>query len=415
MRHRKIQPLLGIGAFFCVIGCGDAPRRPAGITTTDSAGIRLTTVAEAVVRTLPEWRLAETPLRTFDAASTGDSAAFASIGPVRWLSDGTIVIADLGANQLQVYDSTGAHRDALGRRGQGPAEFATITSVTAMRADSLAVFDATQRRLTVWSASRGYARQVALRDGGSLESWPSDAWPFHDSLVVVLQLGITPRPPLASGETVRRWPMRAQLALRDTTGRVVTTGPAFDGGYTVLFANGDAHAPFSYHPYAALAGERVVYGSGDRFQIKTLGDAFTTEGEIRAPVLDEPFDRSEATRLYEETVGLLSAFMSEEKARARLALSFNAAIFPERRPSIGRVLSDDAGRLWVERFEPTRLGSQLQVPGNRWTVLAADGRPIARLQLPPRTRREAVCGNRVAVVRWDELDVQSAAIHELQH
>jgi hypothetical protein len=208
--------------------------------------------------------------------------------------------------------------------------------------------------------------------------------------------------------------MRAQLALRDTAGRVIATSPAFEGTYTALFSNGDARAPFSYNPFAALAGERVVYGSGDRFQIKTLGGAFTTDGEIRAPVLDEPFDRTEATRLYEETLALVSARMPAAAARARLALSFDPAMFPEHRPSIGRVLADDEGRLWVERFEPMRLGSELQVPGNRWTVLAADGRPIARLQLPPRTRLEAVRGNRVAVVRWDEFDVQLAAVHALQ-
>ena len=369
---------------------------------------------EEAVRTLPEWRLAETPLHTFDAASTGDSTAFALIGPVRWLSDGTVVIADLGANRLQIYDSTGAYHGALGRRGQGPAEFVTINSVTPMRADSLAVFDAGQRRLGVWSASRGYVRQVGLQDGGSLEAWPADAWPWRDSLVVVLQVGITPRPALGSGETAKRWPMRAQLALRDSAGHVIATSPTFAGGYTALFSNGDARAPFSYNPFAALAGERVVYGSGDRFQLETLGATFARNGEIRAPALDEAFDEAEAARLYDETVVLLSAFMSADAARGRLALSFDPAIFPERRPSIGRVLIDDEGRLWVERFEPMRLGSRLQIPGSRWTVLATDGRPIARLQLPPRTRLEAVRGNRVAVVRWDELDVQSAAVLTIQ-
>jgi hypothetical protein len=371
-------------------------------------------VTEAAVRALPTWRLAEAPVDVLDAASIGDSTAFGLMGPVRWLGDGTLVIADLGANRLQVYDSAGAYRGALGRRGQGPGEFAAITSVTPMGADSLAVFDATQRRLTVWSASRGYLRQVALRDGGSLEAWPADAWPWRDSLVVVLELGITPRPTLASGETVKRWPMRAQLTMRDSAGRVIATSPAFEGTYTALFSGGDARAPFSYNSFAALAGERVVYGSGDRFQIKTLGGAFTTDGEIRAPGLDEPFDRSEAARVYDETLALVSERMPAPAARARLASSFDPAMFPERRPSIGRVLADDEGRLWVERFEPLRLGAQLQVPGNRWTVLSADGRPIARLVLPPRTRLEAVRGNRVAVVRWDDLDVQSAAIHLIQ-
>lgn len=409
-----IQRLLAIGAASLAVACGNASRRDAGITTTDSAGLRITTVTEAAVRQLPEWRLAETPDHVFDAAATGDSTALALVGAVRWLGNGTLVIADLGGLRLHVYDSTGTYRGALGRRGQGPGEFGTITSVTPMRGDTLAVFDATQRRLTVWSASRGFVRQIGLQDGGSLESWPADAWPWRDSLVIVLQLSVTPRPRLASGETAKPWHMRAQLALRDSGGRSIANSATFDGMYTALFSKGDARAPFSHSPFAALAGDRVVFGSGDRFQLTTLGAAFTATGEIRAPALDEPFDRAEATRLYDETLALVSAHMPIAQAQARLALSFDPAIFPKHRPSIGRALADDAGRLWVERFEPTRLGAQLQVPGNRWTVLATDGRPIARLQLPPRTRLEAVRGNRVVVVRWDELDVQSAAVYALQ-
>ena len=414
MRVLAIRRLLVIGGASLVVACGDAHPGDAGLTTVDSAGLRITTVTEAATRQLAEWRPAEGPDQVFDASSAGDSTAFALVGAVRWLQSGALVIADLGGLRLHVYDSTGAHRGVLGRGGQGPGEFGTITSVTPMRGDTLAVFDGRQRRLTVWSASRGFVRQIGLQDGGSLESWPADAWPWRDSLVVVLQLGVTPRPVLAAGEAVKRWPMRAQLALRDTAGRVLATGPRFDGMYTALFSQGDGRAPFSHSPFAALAGERVVYGSGDKFQLVTLGSDFTVAGEIRAPVFEEPFDRGEATRLYDETVALLSARMPAAQAQARLAMSFDPVTFPERRPSIGRVVADDEGRLWVERFEPTRLGSLLQVPGNRWTVLAADGRPIARLRLPPRTRLEAVRGDRIAVVRWDELDVQSAAVYELQ-
>jgi hypothetical protein len=414
MRVLETQRLLILGAAAFAVACSNTPRGDAGATTTDSAGIRITTVSEAAVRSLPEWRLAEPPENVFDAATTGDSTAFALIGSVRWLGNGAVVVTDLGGTRLHVYDSTGAYRGALGRRGQGPGEFRTITSVTPMRADSFAVFDATQRRLTVWSAARGYVRQVGLQDGGSLESWPSDAWPWRDSLIVVLQLSITPQPQLSSGETVKRWPMRARLALRDTSGQVIASSSTFDGTYTALFSKGDAHAPFSYKAFAALAGDRVVIGSGDKFQLTTLGPAFGAASEIRAPTLDEPFDRAEAKRVYDEAVSHVSRFMSVARAKERLALSFDPAMFPERRPSIGRVLADDAGRLWVERFEPMRLGAELQTPGSRWTVLAPEGRPIARLQLPPHTRLEAVRGNRVAVVRWDELDVQSAAVYLVQ-
>ena len=413
-RRQRHCSCLAVAGAHLVLACSSAAPRDAGVTTTDSAGIRITTVADAAVKALPTWHLAETTDHVFDAASVGDSTAFALVGPVQWLGNGALVVADLRALRLHVFDSTGAYHGALGRRGKGPGEFSAITSVTPMRGDTLAVFDATQRRLTIWSAARGLVRQVGLQEAGSLSSQPWGAWPWQDSLVVVLQVSLTPRPTLTAGEATKPWPTRAQLSLKDSTGRLIAAGPIFDGWYTAVFSNGDAHAPFSHKAFAAVAHDRVVYGTGDRFQINSLGSPFTATDEVRVPAFDEPFDRSEATRVLEESVVSLSAYMPADAARERLALSFDPAMFPERRPSIGRVLSDDQRRLWVERFEPMRPGAELQVPGSRWTVLAADGRPIARLQLPPRTRLEAVRGDRVAVVQWDELDVQSAAIHALQ-
>lgn len=177
---------------------------------------------------------------------------------------------------------------------------------------------------------------------------------------------------------------------------------------------------------ADLSGARLhVFDSTGAYQ-KSLGGRGQGPGELgsiasitpmRGDTLAVSKSNSIASRRHDCTTKPSLSFserMPAARAQSRLAMSFDPVTFPERRPSIGRVLTDDEGRLWVERFEPTRLGAQLQVPGNWWTVLAVDGRPIARLQLPPRTRLEAVRGDRVAVVQWDELDVQSAAIHELQ-
>ncbi len=46
-------------------------------------------------------------------------------------------------------------------------------------------------------------------------------------------------------------------------------------------------------------------------------------------------------------------------------------------------------------------------------MLAPDGKPIARLLLPPNTRLEGIRGDRVAVVQRDSLDIQTVAIYSL--
>ncbi len=198
-------------------------------------------------------------MRVLTGASTGDSTALALIGPVRWLSDGNLVAADLGATRLAVIDADGRYLRALGRDGAGLGEMRSIVSVSSMSGDTIATYDASLRRLSFWHVNAGFVRQVGPLDGGSLEAWPADAWPWQDSLLVVLQLATTPRPTLTTGEVVRRWPMQAQLTLRDRSGRILHTSSPFNGMYTGADATGDARLPFSNQPFVALASDRIYW------------------------------------------------------------------------------------------------------------------------------------------------------------
>jgi hypothetical protein len=94
-------------------------------------------------------------------------------------------------------------------------------------------------------------------------------------------------------------------------------------------------------------------------------------------------------------------------------MSFAPEILPKLRPAISRVFVAPDANLWVERFEATRLGSPVQKAGERWTVLTADGEPVARLTIPTGSRLEDVRGTRVVLVLRDSLDVQTVAVREL--
>ncbi len=109
----------------------------------------------------------------------------------------------------------------------------------------------------------------------------------------------------------------------------------------------------------------------------------------------------------------LPAGYPPERARARIDPGFAAGTLPAHRPAIGRLLVAPDGRLWAERFEATHPSSPLPPSSDRWTVLEPDGRPVARLRLPPGARLESVRGDRVAVVLRDELDVQRVAVYRI--
>lgn len=377
----------------------------------DSAGVRIVSIT-AAPSSVAEWRLSPTSLLTLTGAETGDSSAFANVGPVRLLSDGRIVVTDMAAHRLVVFDASGRYLRSLGREGSGPGEFRYVTSLTTLPGDSLATFDGRLRRLSIWHPDRGFVRAMSI-GGGSDESWPDDAWLWRDSLIVVRQLSITPLESVGPGSGVRRWPMRARLTLHDVSGRLLETSPEFEAMYSGLHATGDTRLPFSNRPFTALASDRVYFGSGSRFTLSYLDANFDWIGDLRWPRQHEALTPEEVRQVRAEAEALAATRMPLERARARLATSFAPEILPKERPSIGRVLLALDGNLWIERFEAVRLGSALQKAGDRWTVLASDGRPLARLALPANSRLEAVLESRAVLVLRDSLDLQTVAVREL--
>jgi hypothetical protein len=394
------------------VGCEQPAVSADATQRVDSAGVQLTTIVRAP-DSLPAWRLSPNASRILTGTSIGDSTALSLIGQVRWLADGGLIVADPGALRLLLFDSAGTFVRALGRSGAGPGELRNIVSVEITPGDSISTYDAALRRLTIWHPRAGFTRLVALGDDGSLESWPADAWRWSDSQHVVLRLSTTPRPELSAGATVTRWPMRAQLSMHDREGRVLHTSPAFDAMYTGVIANGDTRLPFSNQPFVAPTRDRIYFGSGAEFVLRYLTPSLALNGELRWPLREEPLSPTEVTRVRDDAMARLAQRAPLDPARSYFAREFAPEILPKNRPAIARVFIDDEARIWVERFEPVRLGSAEQAMADQWTVLHADGTPIATLQLPANTRLESVRRNRAAVVQRDSLDVQSLAVYEI--
>jgi hypothetical protein len=401
---------MAFAAGLTTAACGQNELPAPQLETADSSGIRITTIT-AAPDSVSVWTLEAEPRRVLTGAETGDEAAFAFVGPVKFLSNGGLVVGDVASGRLIIYDAQGVFKRFLGRRGEGPGEIRRLESITVKPGDTLATFDPGVRRLSFWRPDSGFLRSVNLADGGSLESWPADAWPWHDSLIVVFQQAITPQDSVPPGAGVRRWPMRAHLTLRDSTGTVLHTSPSFNAMYTGLLPRGDTRLPFSNRPFVALTSDRIYFGSGDSFELSYLDQDFRTMGIVRWTARQERLTSSEVDSVRADAIATLSRRPLPPNP---FATNFASEILPQHRPSIGRVFVDRERHIWIERFEATRLGLAAQKPGNQWSILRDDGLPIAILRLPSQTRLEDVRGDEVVVVRRDSLDVQSIAVYRLR-
>ncbi len=129
--------------------CSDGAAAPDSIViVTDSAGVRITTLPFDGFSAAPV-QIASEPRFRVGWEEQGPLLDFVTFG--RILNDGTIVVADLGPNQLLFVSPTGEIRQSFGRDGEGPGEFEGVGGIVQLPSDSLAVWDPGQSRLTVLS------------------------------------------------------------------------------------------------------------------------------------------------------------------------------------------------------------------------------------------------------------------------
>lgn len=79
---------------------------------------------------------------------------FTSIRGVRELSDGRVIVADGGEYRLLVLDWGARTHRAIGRVGDGPGEFRSLSVLIALTGDSTMVVDGTARRLLLLERDR---------------------------------------------------------------------------------------------------------------------------------------------------------------------------------------------------------------------------------------------------------------------
>jgi hypothetical protein len=133
----KREPGLLLIVLSFAVGCG-AGERPQAHTSRDSAGVTIVENRRGAWGRRDSWRLSQTPLLDIGVCE-GDPSyeLFDAHSSVR-LTDGTIVVANGGTQELRWYDATGTFVRSVGRSGGGPGEFTSLDDIALLGGDSVA-------------------------------------------------------------------------------------------------------------------------------------------------------------------------------------------------------------------------------------------------------------------------------------
>jgi len=107
----------------------------------------------------------------------GDSSyVFGNVVSVGHLSSGNVLVADPMARQILEYSSDGDFVRRIGRGGEGPGEFPTLSRIYVTAGDSILTLDGINRRVSVFDSVGHFVHQIDAVDLSHDSTFAMDVW-----------------------------------------------------------------------------------------------------------------------------------------------------------------------------------------------------------------------------------------------
>ncbi|MBW3551996.1 MAG: hypothetical protein KY466_00725 [Gemmatimonadetes bacterium] len=374
-------------------GCGGGG--PDVGTVRDSAGVTIVEHAPEAVERVERWTAGPEPLLDI-GVTEGDAAyQFFRLQDALWLGDGRVVVLDAGARQLRLFDPAGSFLTAHGREGEGPGEYRDPRAIWRAPGDSLAVYDARNRRVTVLSDRLAFGRSV-----------PFHARIYNEEPAGALEDGrlvVTARSGRAEGgiAPISLWLVGAREPGADSVAR-------FPGNET----DGRAWPIYGWRTVASAGEDRIYVGTSREHEVEEHGLVDGGGLALRRLIRWSGPDRTVSEEDREAYFrGYAERTRTPPEGEAALRQALADVPVAEEKPAYVDLMVDAAGNLWVMDYDfPWRA-----IPEQtRWTVFGPHGGMLARATLPARFRPYEIGEDRVLGQRFDGDGVQHVTVLELR-
>lgn len=338
----------------------------------DSAGIRIVENARPPQGSRLGWRVDSAPSVTIGELEGEDPYMLHEVRDAITLSDGRIVVANRGSQELRVFNAQGVHVATWGGEGEGPGEFNSLVAVADWQGDSLIAWYSQGDRLSVFDLNGNFGRTMIPGDlrnraeeaspgGAILASGPGDG-------EFTLQVGLT------------RDERRHEVL--DAEGKPVASLGIHPGSEYHVSASGDVYRmmtiPFARSIHTAAWAGRFVVAPTDHYEVRAHDPAGTLALIVRRehPLIVPTSAHMEA---YIDRRGARAPPGKQAERRRRLREMYAEVPMPEAFPAFDRVVSDALGHLWVQEYN---------LPGEErarplWTVFDPDGHILGLVETPP--------------------------------
>lgn len=416
-------PLFTIFLFIIVAlnGCaGDSGE--SSVAVRDSAGIRIVENQTGSIEAAGSWTLLDDPVVEIGGGIDPATPLF-HVTDIAPLDDVRVAVAMNTPPQVHVFDEDGGHAATLGGEGAGPGEFTSVASVVPLTGDSIAVWDADRRRISIFDSSGRFVRELDVSDVAPPSARAAPSTEFASGFTHLLASGNEAFIIFSEGALE---PDAAPGIGRPTlpSVRISTTGDALVAFEPIpgmeMFHGGRAGTlplPFGARTSAATSAAMLVVGTGELTQFRVFGP----DGKLLRIVRWPDHERTMGGEWLDEWTAMVEAAPSpiqelvEEMPRR------------ERFPAYEYIVTSDEGDVVVGEYAgpigiwplrradegPEALRPVRRPRARRWLVFDSDGVLTTTLRTPEGFVIAAIREGRVWGIFTDTLDIESVRAYPI--
>ncbi len=372
----------------------------------DSGGIRIVMNAKPTWTSAQQLRLSTAPTLVIGEGSD-EAQLLTRVRGAFYLSDGRIVVADGGSNELRIFDGTGQHLKTFARRGDGPGEFRSIQQVIRLAGDTIAVLH-DRASVSRFTSDGSYISRT--NDRGATEfgrpgaTMQSVTLAMNGGARVLLRAAVDP-PTRGMGV---EFDATAQLEVLNRN----ASGSRLMGDFPFMRASADKNGVskpwLGAEAVLATDGAQFYYGYGTKYELTRYAAAGKPDLIVRRAWTAPKVSRREHEQFTDEWLSRWSKAKGAELAEERR--TFLASDYFKVLPAFSALLLDRLGRLWARTpaaIDAAVAGSLNDYPmgPSSWSVFGANGVWLGDVKMPARFSPTDIGANYVLGIARDEDDV----------
>lgn len=406
------QNLSGLGLAIATLlaGCNAPPPESPSTILEDSAGVRITVTPARALNTRVFASVDATPLfQIGGGVESAQEQLLFQVKGARFLNDSVLAVLNAGTGELRLYTDSGEFLKASSGFGEGPGEFVEPTGLSALGGDTIAVWDAAKGESSVFGAGE-YLDMARVNIGAFSAHWPGlfQMLPEYRWAQVGpdrVLLFFYPLRESSPDEGLFRLELGLILTSFEGTepdtlgwfGSIEQMRLSAAGGRSVVEA---IEARDTYRAVSEATGH-IYVGDSEQFSVSR----FTLDGRLDMRIEVEGGTAPMSEGAVADGREALAEVLDQWGYSSAPAVAANAPV-RETAPAFSGLDVDAAGRLWVKR-----TGTDRSSPFE-YAVFGTNGEFEGSVLLPAHDRILTMYGNRIVVLRTDELGVEQILVYE---